>query len=88
MSEEEVVTVRVGKKGLTEQLIYELDNVLNARGVVKVKLLKNFRDCFSVDKEAKKALAAELAKALNAEIVDIRGYTITLKRPRKRARAR
>lgn len=88
MSEERVVIVRVGKKGLTDQLISELDNVLKARGIVKIKLLKNFRDSFSVDREAKRALAAELAKTLNAEVVDIRGYTITLKRARKKVRAR
>lgn len=82
-AEDEIVTVRVGKKGLTEGLLSELDNVLRARGIVKVKLLKNFREAFGIERDSKSAIAAKLAEALGAEVVDVRGYTIILRR-RKR----
>ncbi len=81
---EEVVVVRVGKRGLREEVIREIDNVLRARGVVKVKLLKNFREAHGVDREARAAIASELAKRLNAVVVEVRGYTVTLRRPRWR----
>lgn len=88
MSREEIVVIRIGKKGLTEEVIAEIDNVLSSRGVVKVKLLKNFRELFEVDREAKRGLAHELAERLNATIVSIRGYTVVLRRPVKRRRRR
>jgi len=89
-TEEEIVVVRVGKSGVTEGLLFELDNVLRARGLVKVKflkrglvkvkLLKNFRDAYGVESGNKDEVAAELAKALGAEVVETRGYTIVLRR--------
>jgi RNA-binding protein len=85
---EEIVVVRVGKKGITEGLLAELDNVLRARGVVKVKLLRNFREAYGVESGNKREVAAELAKALGAEVVEVRGYTIVLRRRRARGGAK
>jgi len=77
---EGAVTVRVGKKGLTEEVLEEVRAVLEARGVAKVKLLRNFREEFGVDREARRRLASILGERLGAEVVDVRGYTITLRR--------
>ncbi|RLF16859.1 MAG: hypothetical protein DRN06_04695, partial [Thermoprotei archaeon] len=63
-------------------LIRELDNILKARGVVKVKLLRSFRESYDVDREVRARLAEELAERLRAEVIDVRGYTIVLKRGR------
>jgi len=87
-TEEEIVVVRVGKSGITEGLLSELDNVLRARGLVKVKLLKNFRDAYGVESENKDEVAEKLAKALGAEVVEVRGYTIVLRRRRARGGAK
>jgi RNA-binding protein len=87
-TEEEIVVVRVGKSGITEGLLSELDNVLRARGLVKVKLLKNFRDAYGVESGNKDEVAEELAKALGAEVVEVRGYTIVLRRRRARGGAK
>ena len=87
-TEEEIVVVRVGKSGITEGLLSELDNVLRARGLVKVKLLKNFRDAYGVESGNKDKVAEELAKALGAEVVEVRGYTIVLRRRRARGGAK
>ncbi len=81
-TEEETVVVRVGKRGITEGLLSELDNVLRARGIVKVKLLRNFREAYGVGSKSKYEIAAELAKTLGAEVVEVRGYTIVLRRRR------
>ena len=74
--------MRVGKRGITDALIRELDNILKARGVVKVKLLRSFRESYDVDREVRARLAEELAERLRAEVIDVRGYTIVLKRGR------
>jgi RNA-binding protein len=87
-TEEEIVVVRVGKSGVTEGLLSELDKVLRARGLVKVKLLKNFRDAYGVESRNKDEVAAELAEALGAEVVEVRGYTIVLRRRRARGGAK
>ncbi len=80
---EEIVTVRIGKKGITDALLKEIDNVLRVRSLVKVQLLKNFRDAHGVNRENKAAIAAELAQALRAQVVQVRGYTILLQRVKK-----
>lgn len=84
VNSEEIVTVKVGKKGITDALLKEIGNVLRARSLVKVQLLKNFRDAYGVNRENKAAIAAELAQALGAQVVQVRGYTILLKRVKKR----
>jgi len=76
----ELVVVRVGKKGVTEGLLRELDNVLRARGVVKVKLLRNFREAYGIDSRTKRSFAEDLARRLGARLVEVRGYTIVLRR--------
>ncbi|MEM1509450.1 MAG: YhbY family RNA-binding protein [Thermofilaceae archaeon] len=80
---EEIVTVRVGKKGITNELLKELDNVLRARGLVKVQFLKNFRDAYGINRENKAEIAADLAQALGAKVAESRGYTILLKKVKK-----
>ncbi|MCD6357354.1 MAG: RNA-binding protein [Thermoprotei archaeon] len=76
----ELVVVRVGKKGVTEGLLRELDNVLRARGMVKVKLLRNFREAYGIDSRTKRKFAEDLARRLGAKLVEVRGYTLVLRR--------
>lgn len=83
INSDEVVTVRVGKKGITSELLKELDNVLRARGLVKVQLLKNFRDAYGVNRDNKADVVADLAQALGAQVAELRGYTILLKKVKK-----
>lgn len=71
----DVVTVNVGKKGITENLLNEVNLLLEKRGVVRIKLLKNF----SMRNE-KERVAEELRKRLNCRIRDVRGFVITLER--------
>jgi RNA-binding protein len=73
----DIPVVNIGKKGLDEAVLEEIKNVLKARGIVKVKLLKNFREAYGLSPEE---AAVVLSQRLSAEIVGVRGFVIVLKR--------
>jgi len=79
----DIVTVRIGKKGITDALLREIDRVLESRGIVKVKMLRNFREATGADRFE---VAKKVAEALNARLVEVRGFTFILKRSRGRGR--
>ncbi len=70
-----VVTVNVGKKGLTESLINEINLQLEKRGIVKVKMLRNFRG----DSD-RRELAKLIESKVKGELIDLRGFVLTLKK--------
>ena len=80
MKKNDIVTINVGKKGITENLIKEINMVLEKRGVVKVKMLKNFRAIGAMQGKDKKMLAEEIASKVNGKLVDFRGFVLTFKR--------
>ncbi len=77
MRRDDLVVVRIGKKGITEGIISEIDNVLEKRGMVKIKLLRNFREAYGVNRND---VAIMLSERLNACIEEVRGFTIILRR--------
>ncbi|MCS7143549.1 MAG: YhbY family RNA-binding protein [Archaeoglobaceae archaeon] len=75
IEEMEISKINVGKNGITESLINEINLQLEKRGVIKIKMLKNF------DKRNEKDLVVrELAEKLKCKVRDVRGYVITLER--------
>ena len=66
------VTLQVGKSGITEALIEELKEQIRVKRVVKVKMLRSSGD--------RKVVAAELAEKTESELVEVRGFTVVLKR--------
>lgn len=79
----DIVTVRIGKSGIGEPQLREIQNILKARGIVKVKLLRAYRD---IDDTPRHQLAQRLAETLNAQLLGVRGYTFILKKkPRAKA---
>ena len=65
-------TVRIGKSGLTEQVIEEIKAQMSKRNLIKIKVLGS-------DKAEVKQIASDLTSLTgNAEIVDVRGNTIVL----------
>ena len=67
-------TVQIGKSGITEGIIDEIKSQLEKRKIVKIKFLKNSkRDDFKMKIES-------FALQTHAEIVEIRGFTATLKK--------
>ena len=66
--------VQVGKNGVNENTLFSLDEALEARELVKVKVLKN---CFEEMDEVAEALCAQSG----AELVQTIGRNILLYRP-------
>ncbi len=64
-------TVRMGKAGVTKALVEEIKSQVKKKGMVKVKLLGTRR-------EETKAIAGELAELSDAELVEVRGNTVSL----------
>ncbi len=79
----DIITIRIGKKGLTKNTLEEVDRVLDKHGIVKIKLLKSFRENENMDREE---LARQVANILSAHIVGVRGFNIILKRRRAKSR--
>ena len=77
-SRSEAVTVRIGKKGVTEPLILEISKNLRKKGIVKVKILKT-----GLGGRKARDIAEEVAKATDSRIIQIRGHTFTLRKPKK-----
>lgn len=72
-----VVKINIGKNGITENVIREINFQLERHGIVKVKMLKNFR---MSSKKHKKELAEEIASKINGKLIDFRGFVLTFKR--------
>lgn len=75
-----IVTVNIGKNGLNEKTLREIETILKARGIVKVRLLKNFLEAYGYTRED---VAVILSQRLNAEVLGIRGHVIALRRKMK-----
>jgi RNA-binding protein len=73
-------TVHIGKEGITEQVINEVSKQLDAREMIKAKLLKT-----ALQDEEAKDLAAIIAEKTESDLVEVRGHTFLLfKRKKKR----
>lgn len=72
----ESAKVRIGKSGLSEGIINEINRFLEKEGIIKVKVLKTAHKELGEVNE----IATEVSRKLNAEVVDIRGHTFTLRR--------
>lgn len=70
--------MQIGKAGITQGVIDQLDHELEERSLVKVKLLKT---SLLADK---KVLAQELATKTGSELVQVVGYVVVLFREKKK----
>ena len=68
---------QVGKSGVSDVLIEQLDNALEARELIKISVLETAP-------ENAKELAEEIAKSTNSVVVQTVGNKITLYRPKKK----
>jgi len=73
MSEKDII-VRVGKNGMTPQLIGEVRTILAKYKTVKVKLLKT-----ALDGGDRRSLAEDLKKKCKAKHAEMIGHVITLR---------
>jgi RNA-binding protein len=72
-------TVHIGKEGITIQLIAEIEKQLDAREIIKVKILKT-----ALQEIEAKTLSAQIAEQTESELVDVRGHTFLLFKHRKK----
>ena len=70
--------VRVGKRGVTPELIRELKRMLKDHGLVKVLILKSGEKALKLGRVERRELALGLAAKTDSEVVDVRGKTIVL----------
>lgn len=65
--------LRIGKNGLTENVIKELKNQLKKKKLIKVKLLKSF-----IEGKDKKKIVAEIAAQTNSKLIQQIGFVVVL----------
>lgn len=65
--------VRIGKNGVTRELIAEVSRLLRKKELVKIKILNN-----SSQKEMAEEVALLLASKTNSIVIDVIGHTIVL----------
>lgn len=67
-------TMQIGKGGITDGVKREIKEQLKKRRIIKIKFLQN------ADRENFKEKIEKLAEDVNAEILEIRGFTAVLKK--------
>ncbi|AKB76330.1 RNA-binding protein YhbY [Methanosarcina lacustris Z-7289] len=67
--------LNIGKNGVTESLIEELNNKLKVNRLVKVRVLKS-----AEDEKDLKTIADEIAVSTRSTLIDVRGRTVVLYR--------
>ena len=64
--------VRIGKRGLTDEVMEEIDLQLSKREIIKIRYLPN------ISKQDLTRLANNLSNSLNVKLVEVRGRTFIL----------
>jgi RNA-binding protein len=75
MADDELVTIRVGKNGVTPALVEEIKAVLKKRKKLRVKMLKT-----SLEEKDKHVVAEELRRATKARSARLLGHIVTLEK--------
>jgi RNA-binding protein len=73
-------TVWVGKEGSTDDIVNEINRQLEQHGAVKAKVLQT-----ALKSEEMKNLATKIANETCATLIEVRGHTFILHKPRKKA---
>ena len=71
-------TIWVGKQG-APQIVNEVSRQLDQKEMVKVKILKS-----ALKSEIAKNVASKIAQETSSTLIDVRGHTFILYRPRRR----
>ena len=76
--------VIIGKAGVTEGVLREIERHLDQKGIIKVKML---RTTLKTEGKDRFTIAEEIAKKLNALLLEVRGRTLVLYRePKKKSK--
>jgi RNA-binding protein len=74
-------TIHIGKKGSTPMIVKEIYKNLDAKKSVKVKILKS-----ALINDKPEDIAQRVAKETGSILVQVRGHTFTLYKPKKISR--
>jgi RNA-binding protein len=69
------IDMQLGKSGITEAFLKEVEFRLKKQKVVKIRVLKSFRRVFNTSIEK---IAEEVAEKTNSRVYEVRGFTFTL----------
>jgi RNA-binding protein len=72
-------TIWIGKDGLTRQLSSEIENQLEKKKMLKIKILKS-----ALQQETAKDIASKAAEQAGASLVEVRGHVFILYRRHKK----
>ncbi len=72
---EKIKTLRIGKSGVSENLLDEIKNQLKKHKILNVRILRSARE-----KEDREKIAQEVSKGVKAKLVRIRGNTFILEK--------
>lgn len=78
MLREESPAIRIGKGGISEEVIMEIERQLKKNRMVKIKILKT-----GLTEDSPKRAATEVASRTKSSIVEVRGHTFMLYRRTK-----
>jgi len=72
-------TIWVGKTGVSQELLKEVDKQLDKNEMVKIKILKSV-----LESSKTKEVAAQIAEQTQSSLVEVRGNTFMLYKRRKK----
>jgi len=76
---DEKPTIWVGKDGLTPQLLGEIENQLEKKEMLKIKILKS-----ALQQDTAQTIAVKAAEQAEASLVEVRGHVFILYRRHKK----
>lgn len=71
--------IRVGKEGASAQTTNEISKQLEKRKMLKIQILKS-----ALKNESAKDIASKIAQRTESFLIDVRGHTFILHKPRKK----
>ena len=74
-------TIWIGKEGASSKILNEISRHLEKREMVKVKVLQS-----ALKEEKTVTIASKIAEQTESSLVDVRGHTIVLYKPRKKTK--
>ena len=72
-------TIWIGKNGVSQQMLAEIDRQLEKTEMVKVRILKT-----ALTSNKAKAVASTISQSTKSTIVEVRGHTIILYREKNK----
>jgi len=66
-------SIWIGKNGVSEELLKEIEKQLEKKEMVKIRILKS-----ALERDETKKIAVRIAEKTEASLVDVRGHTFML----------